>query len=113
MNQSTEKTNYLDQPNIVNEPFYVNDLKHTISMAISNAINPTFIVYAENLQDALNHLAEYVVKHELQSCYFTHDELFNNEDPSDNIEEDQEESYHQADNGVYLDMNRLFATTEE
>lgn len=113
MTQSIEKTNYLDQPNVVNEPFYVNDVKHTITFAISNAINPTFIVYAPHLQEALDELAEYLVEHQLVACYSTHDELFNNEDPSDNLEEHQIDSFYQANNGIYLDQERLHSTVED
>jgi hypothetical protein len=103
----------LDKVNIVNKKFYENDVEHTITMPISNAINPTFTVYAPNLQDAMDELAVYLVKHKLVALYHTWDELHNNENPEDNIEEYQEDSFYQADNGVYLDMERIYSETKD
>ena len=113
MNEKTTSEVKLDKINQVNEKFYVNDVNHTITFAISNAINPTFSVYASNLQDALDELAEYLVDHELYSLYFTHDELFNNENEDDNVPEEETDSYHQAGNGIYFDMTRIHAEVEE
>lgn len=99
MNKFNRKGFKLDKVNIVN----YNDKKYTdnkyyIGITVSNAITPTFIVYANHEQDALNYLAEYAEENEL-SIFIDEYELW------DATDEDEREHYFQADNGTYTDLS--------
>lgn len=73
--------------------------KFIITVAISNTINPTFLVYADDEQDALNKLAVYCDDNEL-SLFIDYYELV---DVVDDMEE--RETYFQAENGLYADLS--------
>ena len=82
-----------DKLNIVN----FNDKKYTsnrykISVLISNAVAPCFIVYANNGAEAINELDNY--------CQVNGLSVFEN-----TVEEDELENYYETDNGNYINLS--------
>lgn len=99
----TRKGFNLESINIVNsEDKNIWNNKYIATFAISNAINPTFLIYANDEQDALSYISEYADNEEL-NLFIDYYEL------NDIIEDkDEIEHYYQADNGLYTDLDYVY-----
>lgn len=88
--------------NIVNyeDKKYTNNI-YIISIAISNAINPSFLVYSDCKYEALNRLAEFTEVNEL-SIFSDYYELI------DDYELKELEDFFQADNGLYANLDYFY-----
>lgn len=91
----------LNKINIVNKndrKFYRNS--YIVTFTISNNINPTFLVYGNDMQAVIDELAVYNDEHEM-NLFTDHYELM------DMVEcmEEFHENYIQAKNGLYTDVN--------
>jgi len=99
----TRKSFNLESINIVN--IQDKDLwnnKYIVTFAISNAINPKFLVYANHEQDALSIISEYADNEEL-NLFIDYYEL------NDIVGDKEEiERYYQADNGLYTDLDCVY-----
>ncbi|MFS0643709.1 hypothetical protein [Siminovitchia sp. 179-K 8D1 HS] len=83
----------------VNEKYYNDDKLHRITLAISNAINPTFDVWATCEQYALDVLAEYFLENGYVGLY--HD-----------YNEEEREDFYCTENGLYFDLSRIYIEEE-
>ncbi len=99
----TRKSFNLDSINIINsEDKNIFNNKYKVTFAVSNTIIPTFLIYANNEQDALNYIAEYAEKEEL-NLFIDYYELNDIVDDKEEIER-----YFQADNGLYTDLDYVY-----
>lgn len=104
------KTITLDKPMVVNELYYDGDIKHTITMAVSNTINPTFIVYATCLQYAYDELGKFLIENELTGLYYTYDDM---DELQDSETGDIMDNFYETDNNIFIDTDRIYSELEK